>query len=304
MKIAVTGAGGFIGTQLLKELAGREDAQVIALSRNAKEGFTATDYSVESLTELFNGVDAVVHLASRRGAAEAYMDFKENDQVTENILKAMVNCGVKKMIFMSSLSVYSDLQQLPWKEDQHPVPQTFYALSKLSGEGLCQLYSRKGIRFTIFRCGIVMGLENSGRMLAVFIRKAMSHETISLRGKSVAKRDFVYVKDVVRALLWDLFSNKQTNQIYNLGSRSSYTNLEAAQMINSCFENEGNLIYDDTVCETVTDSYMDSEKLAAAGCPPVYTFETALQDIRREWKNGEADSGAMEEQRRNNSWQV
>lgn len=281
MKIIVTGAAGFIGTELLRQIG--ENEQVVGLSRSEREGFTATDYSVESLTEIFHGADVVVHLASRRGAAEDYAAFRENDEVTENILKAMLNCGVKKIIFMSSLSVYSNPEEVPWKESQPPVPETFYALSKLAGEGLCQLYARKGIEYTIFRCGIVLGMEKTGRMTAVFMRKAAAGETICLRGRSVAKRDFVYVKDVARALIWALSSDKK-NQIYNLGSNECYTNLEVAKAINHCFGNGDNLIYEDQVEETVKDAYMDSDKLIQAGFCYAYNFASALQDIRAEWE--------------------
>lgn len=287
MKIVVTGASGLIGTELLRQLRDHTDdnnIEVIPLSRSEKDGLVCTDYSVESLSQIFDGADVIIHLAARRGAAEQYTQFQENDFVTENILRAMKAAKVKRIIFMSSISVYSSQHDLPWSEEQHPIPQTFYALSKLAGEGLCQLYARKGISYTIFRCAIVLGLENSGRMLSTFVRQAANGERISLRGKSEAKRDFIYVKEAARALIWAIFEEHAENQIYNLGSNEQYTNLEVAQRINKVFANEGNLDYDDTVKEKVTDSYMDSSKLYKAGYVPKYHFESALLDIREEYK--------------------
>ncbi len=282
MKIIITGASGNIGSKLLAVLKEKYRDEVIGLSRTYHEGLDMTDYSVESLVNIFHNADLVVHLASRRGIAEDYQTYAENEIITENILKAMLATGVQRIIFMSSIAVYSEEAMLPWKEAQYPFPQSFYGLSKLMCEHLCRQYSAKGIDYTVLRCGIVYGGNHSKRMISSFIDKATAKDTLLLRGKSIAKRDFIYVKDVVSALLWSIYESPEKNQIYNLGSGVPLTNLEVALTVNRCMDNDGNLIYEDSVSETVADSYMDISKITAAGFHSSFTFQSALQDIRNE----------------------
>lgn len=280
MKIIVTGASGNIGSRLLSALEKTQIDQVIGLSRSYHEGLVTTDYSVDSLNRIFQDADIVVHLAARRGAAEDYQTFIENEIITENILKAMLSAKVKRIIFMSSIAVYSGEKLLPWKEDQIPAPQTFYGLSKLTCEGLCKLYSEKGIDYTILRGSIAYGGDHSGRMISTFIDGATAKVTLHLKGKSIAKRDYIYVQDIVGALLWSISDLPEKNQIYNLGSGTALTNLEVAETVNECYDNAGNLNYDDSVAETIINSYMDISKITNAGFHNTFTFSSALQDIK------------------------
>lgn len=278
MRIAITGASGFIGSEFRKNLI--PDWDIVALSRTEKEGFWETDYSVESLTRAFDNVDIVIHLASIRGKAEEYSAFTKNEILIENILKAMLACRCKRIIFMSSLAVYSDQKRVPWSEEQCVCPQTFYGLSKLAGEYLCQLYASKGITYTILRCGIVYGLDHTKRMISNFIDQAYRKEMLCLTGKSVNKRDFVYVKEVVKVLNWAVQTSDLDNQIINLSSGEAYTNLEIAEAVNECFDNVGNLKYDDTAPENIINSYMSADKLRELGFKHDYSLKSALIDIK------------------------
>lgn len=278
MKIAITGASGFIGQEFIKKLPTSVD--VLLLSRRKREGYIETNYSIDELTALLQGVDLIVHLASVRGKSDKYDTFIENEILIENILKAMVGSDCKRIIFMSSIAVYSDLRNLPWKEEQCVSPQTFYGLSKLTGEYLCRLYAAKGIRYTIFRCGIVYGLDHTGRMISNFISRASRKERLMLMGKSIARRDFVYVKEVAGALMFATMGNLPENEIYNLGSGEAYTNLEVAESVNFCFGNIGNLDYVDELEEQIINSYMCSEKLYKAGFKREWNLQIALEDIK------------------------
>lgn len=277
MKIAVTGASGFIGQEFMKALPA--SVEVLRLSRSKRAAYVETDYSVDGLITLLEGVDLIVHLASVRGTSNSYDAFIKNEILIENILKAMVGSNCKRVIFMSSIAVYSDQQNMPWREDQRALPQTFYGLSKLTGEHLCQLYAAKGINYTIFRCGIVYGMDYTRRIISNFICRAARKDQLILTGQSIARRDFVYVKEVARALVWAIEKIPE-NEIYNLGSGEAYTNLELAKNINLCFENEGNLVYIDNVEEQIINSYMSSEKLRRAGFVHEWNLHAALEDIK------------------------
>lgn len=278
----MTGATGLIGSALVKAIS--ETAEVIGLTRGVGiDRLIHTDYSIESLTGIFEQANIVVHLAAIRGKENDYIHFMDNAVLTENILKAAVQAKVGRIIYMSSIAVYSDANLVPWTEDQPVQPQTFYGLSKIAGEYLCGLYSRKGLSYTIFRCGIVLGITNNNRMTDVFIRNAAERKPLTIRGKSLAKRDFIYLKDVVDGLCWGVFEERNVNQIYNLGSGNAYTNLQVAEEINHVFGNNGNLIYLEDCSEGIEDSRMDSSKLRDAGFQCKYNLTNALNDIRKEW---------------------
>lgn len=287
MKVVVTGATGLIGKELMRQLSSQ--INVLGLSRgNADGNLRKTDYSVEDLTAAFEGAEIVVHLAAIRGKGSDYQQFSDNAVLTENVLKAAVKAKVKKVIFMSSIAVYADVNNVPWKEDQLLRPQTFYGLSKIVGEHLCELYSEKGIAYTIFRCGIVLGITNNKRMTDVFIQNAAEKKPVMVKGKSIARRDFIYLKDVIDALCWGILKDQSKNQVYNLGSGHSYTNLEIALETNRAFDNVDNLIYLDNCEEGLKDSRMDSSKLAQAGFQSGYSLAEALVDIRSDWDGRKA----------------
>lgn len=282
VSVVVTGATGLIGSALLAEL--KDKCQIHGLTRGeTRENLLHTDYSIDSLTDAFQGANVIVHLAAIRGKGNDYQHFIDNAVLTENILKAAIIAKTRKVIYMSSIAAYSDQGLLPWKEDQPVQPQTFYGLSKITGEHLCQLYGHKDLDFTIFRCGIVLGITKNNRMTDIFIQKAAAGEPITVKGKSIARRDFVYLKDVVGALCWGVMEDQSHNQIYNLGSGEAHTNLEVAEATNLAFGNEGNLIYQDDCAEGLEDSRMDSSKLESAGFRCNYNLASALKDIRNDW---------------------
>lgn len=285
MKVAITGASGLIGSELVRALKNNENVQLLCLSRNDKQSkiFRQTDYSQQSLNEIFAGVDVVIHLAAIRGgnSQTGYDAYRENEILTENILKAMAFNSVKKIIFLSSISVYSDVSMLPWSEEQIPEPVNFYGLSKLACEHLCLLYKRNAIVPVIFRCAHVLGYEKKGYMLEIFMNNASEHKTLTVKGESVAEREFIYVKDVASALCWAVLDDCAEG-VYNLGSGEKLTNLEVAVRINEAFGNDGNLEYMDNISEGIKSSYMCCNKLSDAGFRTSFSFYEGICDIRRE----------------------
>ncbi len=287
MKVAITGANGLIGKKLIVEL-NKLSVEYIALTRRCVcdlgLNFVQTDYSVTSLSGIFKEIDIVIHLAANRGSgAFVYEEYQKNENLTEDVLKAMVCANCKRIIYISSISVYSDTDLLPWKEDQHVIPVSFYGLSKLACEYLCQLYVSKGIEFTILRCAHVLGIEKRGYMLSRFMEAAYAHKSLCVKGKSIAHREFIYVKDVANAICWAVNNTSTCNQVFNLGYGIGYTNYEIAVLINTAFRNSEQINYEDELSEGIVDSYMDVNKLKSAGFVPTYSIETAMDDLFNEY---------------------
>ena len=311
MNIAITGAGGFIGMELLAALNKRNDVYVTALTRDASSRenqercvWRSTDYSVESLNEIFRGsgpadgsaaapVDAVIHLAGVRGTENDPEKFGVNVTMTENILKAMTASGVKRIVFASTMSVYNDDSLMPWKEDAPLRGRSCYGDSKADCEDLIREYAgesggpgrQAGMTYGIARIAQVLGEGEKRRaMMNVFIDTAREQGTLKVMGKSVNRKQYIYVKDLANILTVlacgnDRFSADR-NIIVNVGMDDAYTNLEIARIVNRVFGNPAPVDYDDSYPEKGRPFHMDIDKLKKRlGYEPL-DMESALTDMK------------------------
>ncbi|GAB6256324.1 SDR family oxidoreductase [Peribacillus sp. N1] len=249
---------------------------------NTKYEYLSTDYSNESLTKVLKNSEAVVHLASVRGANGSILDFHQNEIITENIYKSCVDLGINNIIFASSISVYSDITKMPWVEEQLPSPKTLYGISKIACEYIGDIYHKKdGLNIKYLRIGHILGEgEQKGFMMNTFIDTAFEKRKLNVIGESLAKREFVYVKDVARAILLAILK-PEVHGVFNIGSGEAYSNLEIAEIVNECFDNKGNLIYNDLKAEGIESSIMDSSKARnELGYSAQFSLKEALIDIK------------------------
>lgn len=294
MKVAVTGASGFIGTEVLEKLKAFPDVEILALTRNADHAadkgetyaWKETDFSVANLRELFCDVDVVIHLAAVRGTTGVIADYHVNETITENILIAMGEEKVKRIIFASSIAVYSDTNTIPWREDSVVEPKTLYGITKASCEYLCQYYSRKyAFTYSIVRIAQVLGLaEKRKGMMNVFIEQAHQHGQLCVMGKSVAKRQYIYVKDLAAVIGEIAVRPERGSEIVNVGMEKAYSNLEIARLINKVFENDVPIDYDSSKAEKIESSAMDVRYLInEVGYRPG-DMEAVLAEVKKEMK--------------------
>lgn len=253
MKIAVTGASGFIGTHVVKHILA-SGYEVVALGRKpemdtlqAFDPNTGLFYedSLCSLCQLLTGVDVIFHLAARssldrsvnakmgRGGVSSLTDYLgANVTLTESLLKAAVATGVRKFVFASSRMVYPSWLKGPKNEDMTHRPDSPYGLSKKIAEDLVQMYSDdKQLIGISLRLGQVMGEGDNGRgILPHFIKSARAGISPTVYGEGRSKRDFVDVRDVVRAFLLSAEKSIES-QVFNISGGRGYSIKELAELV-------------------------------------------------------------------------
>ena len=290
MRIAVTGASGFIGSELLAYIADRPDIEITALTRSASDRpdtsrctWRTTDYSEESLAGVLEGADAVIHLAGVRGTTSDPDDYVINEVMTARLLRAMSVCGAKRIVFASTISVYDDVDTIPWKEDGPLRGRTMYGESKIRCEELIRSFAEEtGCTFGIVRIAQVLGAGEKRRgMMNVFIDTAAAGGELKVIGRSEAKRQYLYVRDLAE-ILTALACGVPDNITVNAGMPHAYSNLEIAETVNKVYGNSTPVNYDDSAPETIRPSCMDISRLRDVLHFEPLDMEDALADMKNE----------------------
>jgi len=244
MRILVTGSAGFIGFHVATALLQRGDTVVgldnfndyydpkLKEDRNAMlekmRGFTLVRGDVgdrDVVQQAMKGVDAVCHLAAAAGVRysmerpDVYM--RSNIVGFQNILEAMREQGIERLIFASSSSVYGDAET-PFREDQNITPISFYGATKLSNEAMAHAYGHVyGLRASGLRFFTVYGPWGRPDMaLFTFTRKIFSGEPMDVYNRGNHRRDFTYIDDIVAGVLAAIDRNIDF-AIINLGRGES-----------------------------------------------------------------------------------
>jgi UDP-glucose 4-epimerase len=237
MNFLVTGAAGFLGSALANRLA-REGHQVRGLDDLSAGDPTRLEPNVlftrgdvtnrPKMWTLLQDVDCVYHLAARVSVPESIIYPREYNTVnvggTVSVMEAMRDVGVKRVVFISSGAVYGDQDIEPFTEQTPPEPASPYAVSKLSAEFYVRTIGALwGIETVVLR---VFNAYGPGQPLPAahppviphFLRQTARGGTLVIHGNGQQSRDFVYLDDVVEAMVASATAPSIDRTVMNIGS--------------------------------------------------------------------------------------
>ena len=246
MKVLVTGGAGFIGSHLVDRLV-QEGNQVVVIDDlstgkrkqvNKKAQFYKMDIRSKRIERVFRKERPliVVHLAAqmnvRLSTEDPVFDAEVNILGTINLLEHAVKHGVRKVTFASSGgAVYGEQEVYPAGESHRTDPMSPYGISKLAGEKYLAYYTNTtGLRHVVLRFGNVYGPrqepEGEAGVIAIFSKLMLEGGQPIINGTGKQTRDFVYVDDVVEAIMATIGEDIQG--IFNVGTGQEST-------VNECY---------------------------------------------------------------------
>jgi len=291
-KYAITGGAGFIGSNLAEALAaGNEVVVVDDLSSGRRENLAGLDVELvegsildlDLLRGAFEGCDCVFHMAAIASVQRSVEDpSRVGVEGTLNVLVAARDVGAEKVVFASSAAVYGDSPLLPKREDMRPEPKSPYAVSKLAGEGFCLAFNEVyGMRNVALRYFNVYGPRQDpnseyAAVIPKFVSAYLAGEAPVIFGDGEQTRDFVYVKDVVRANI--LASEGSVQGVYNIASGTRTSLNELSGIIKEITGSEVEAVYSEPRAGDIRDSVADIEAAKIIGYSPEYTMEEGLRE--------------------------
>jgi UDP-glucose 4-epimerase len=255
MKIAVTGAAGFLGRHLCAALleAGHQ-VKALDLRQNPDmETVIADVRDAEAMEREITDVDVVFHLAALIEAGESVKHpqnfIDTNITGSLNVLEAMRKNGITTFAFSSTAAVYGEPQEIPITEDSRTLPINPYGMTKLALEGLLSSYvathKMTGIALRYFNLyGPQEHHEPETHAIPRFIKQVHTGEEVTVWGSGEHQRDYIHVKDIVDAHLRALTLAEQQPQKYhyfNLSTEKPSSVIEIVQLIEKVMNKKANV---------------------------------------------------------------
>lgn len=262
MNYLITGAAGFLGSALANQLA-REGHQVRGLddlstgdpaTLSPDVHFTRGDVNDRpKLWTLLQDVDCVYHLAARVSVPESVLYPREYNAVnvggTVSLMEAMRDVGVRRVVLISSGAVYGDQQEQPLRETAEPNPRSPYAVSKLAAEyylrTIGDLWGIETVSLRVFNAyGPGQRLPASHPpVIPYFLRQAVRNGTLVIHGQGMQTRDYVFVDDVVRAMIAASTAANINHLIINVGSGRETSVRELVRHVMELTKSDAEIIY-------------------------------------------------------------
>lgn len=236
-KILVTGGGGFVGSNLVKELS-KYNCQITVFDdfftgdiKNL-EGINCTIIqdtvtNRDAVDKNVAGKDIVFHLAARNiiiSNKNPREDLEVNVVGSFNVFEACKNHKVERVVYSSTSSIYGNPKILPISEDAETLFLSFYSASKYSAEVYARtFYEVYDLPISIVRYSNVYGYNQSPvnpycGVIGKFIDAALKGNKITIHGDGEQTRDFTFIDDAVEATIQCAIVPKAIGQVYNVGT--------------------------------------------------------------------------------------
>jgi UDP-glucose 4-epimerase len=302
LKAFVTGAAGFIGSNLVDRLleAGHEvtgyDNFSTGIESNLDRASTSKHFclvradvlDLDQLSMAIDGSDTVFHLCAnadvRFGTEHPRRDLEQNTIATWNVLEAMRRKNVRRIAFSSTGSVYGEPELFPTPENApFPVQTSLYGASKLASEGLIQAYAVGfGMQAFIFRFVSIRGERYSHGHVIDFYRQLQEHpDHLHLLGDGHQRKSYLYVQDCVSAVLLALESCKDSGvNIFNLGTDEYCEVKDSAGWIVAAMGLSPRFTYGGGTRGWIGDSpfiFLDTKRIRALGWKPELTIRQSVE---------------------------
>ena len=307
--ILVTGAAGFIGSNLVDRLLelgakvigldnlfnGRRSNLASAMNNEQFQFHKGDIRDLDFLLDLFEEVDIVFHEAAFTSVPQSVKMPENCNDVNVNgvinVLNAARRMDVGKIVFASSSSVYGDTPELPKKESMKRVPISPYGVAKLACEAYMQTFNHVyGLNTVSLRYFNVFGPRQKDStysgVIAIWLGNIIRDENLLVFGNGKQSRDFTYVKDVVEANLLAAHTDV-AGEIFNIGAGSPITLNELGElMLEISGKHDLKLEYTDPRSGDILHSYADISKAKEMlGFEPRYNQEEGLRDYFEWYKN-------------------
>ncbi len=283
-KILVTGANGFVGTRLVQKLK-KVGHEVVSLT--SREGDIADPSTLSKLYQ--TDIDFAFHLASRTYIPDAWENPVEFQRVnvmgTMNVLELCRNDKIP-LTYVSAY-LYGIPKSLPIKESDRLEPNNPYALSKFMAEEACRFYAQYyNLPITIIRPFNIYGPgQKAYFLIPEIINKVLENQPIRLKDM-LPRRDFLYLDDLVEALLRTIPLISSGYRIYNIGSGKSFSVKEIVETIQSIAGTDLPVINENIPRKNeIPDVFADIEKASQElQWSPHYSFEEGVRRMIRDKK--------------------
>ncbi len=300
-KYLVTGAAGFIGRSIAAALLARGETvrgidNFIAGKRSNLVGLEAMEFIEGDLADpaacaqACAGAEIVFHeaaLASVPLSVENPVATNVNCiDATLNVLVAARAAGVRRVVYAGSSAAYGDAPTLPKHEAMLPYPISPYAVAKLAGEHYLRSFTRVyGLETVVLRYFNVFGpyqdpISHYSGVLAIFCRRMLSGDPITIYGDGEQSRDFTYIDNVVNANLLAAAApaTKVSGRMMNLATGSSITLNEIFKILRELTGYSGQPIYAPTRAGDIRDSLADIRlAMELLGYKPTVDFREGLR---------------------------
>lgn len=305
LNVLISGGAGFIGSHLVDRLL-KQDNEVTVIDGYSNRIIVIDDFSegkcanlpkdprltiynadiLGKIGHLFKGIDIVFHMAALTRPQWSILYPSETNTVNvHGTLKVLEHCRdnkVKRIVFMSSSSLYGEQESYPTNEEAKPNPMCPYALTKQIGEEYCQLFQKLyGLEFNAIRPFNVYGSRMNPRgiyssAVAKFIEVIHKGLPLNITGDGKQARDFIYIDDVIDQMMF-MSTSKVTGEAFNCGSGTNTSINDLTQTIAKLMGEKVNPIHTPPVIEPTQTLADISKAEKLLGWKPKISLEEGLK---------------------------